>query len=461
MALVSLLQERSVSLASSMNQLFSNVGRRGVEATDFFSGLSLGQSSEMYTTRTLSWENLPDRATSTLGSMLSYALVGVAGSPWWMVIVSGLWLYFAGSFFFDVAHFALHKFSKSRYWILRQIGYLHEVHHLYFNRRLKFNNRYLIQNMCIELPLELSCQLFGTWLGYLLAQAADLTGPGLLSQELFTLVMIFETGRVFVVALLEGRDSNHKSYPTVVPKDPNSFAVGPQYHAMHHVDPSSYIGSCFRVFDWMLGTSCSIRSRRITMTGASGAFGKALKLELESESPSCIQELRYGKDWTYDNYSSAIEILQNTDILILSHGSKTDAMTANCTSAIALIELFKAHYKPRPGYSLLLPEVWYVGSEAEVHPSPPGNPIMKSYTTSKREFAKHARAYYDDETLLYRHIVPAAFRSQMGWAIVGPGWAAAVAMWWIRRGARYVPVTYTGFAYLGFFKFLYFVGKAR
>ena len=48
----------------------------------------------------------------------------------------------------------------------------------------------------------------------------------------------------------------------------------------------------------------------------------------------------------------------------------------------------------------------------------------------------------------------------MGWAIVGPGWAAAVAMWWIRRGARYVPVTYTGFAFLGFWKFLYLVEKA-
>lgn len=28
-------------------------------------------------------------------------------------------------------------------------------------------------------------------------------------------------------------------------------------------------------------------------------------------------------------------------------------------------------------------------------------------------------------------------------------------MWWIRRGSKYVPVTYTGFAYLNFFKFLF------
>ncbi|KAL2062602.1 hypothetical protein VTL71DRAFT_5674 [Oculimacula yallundae] len=415
----------------------------------------------METSQPSTWRSFSDGPTSIPRSAVSYVLVALLDTPWWMVVISSLWLYFCGSFFFDVAHFALHKFSKSRYWILRKIGYLHEIHHLYFNRRLAFNTRYLVQNMFIELPLELTCQLYGTWLGYRIAQALSLTGPRLLSDEIFNLVIIFQVIRVFVVAILEGRDSNHKTYLDVVPKDPNAFIVGPQYHAMHHVDPSSYIGSCFRVFDWIIGSSCSIRSRRIAITGSSGAFGSALKEELLADSPTSIQDLKFGTHWTAKDYSAAIPILQNTDILILSHGSKTDPMTANCISAINLIELFKIHYKSRPGYSLLLPEVWYVGSEAEVHPSPPGNVEMKAYTESKRTFAKHARRYYDDETILYRHIVPAAFRSKMGWAIVGPTWAAKVAMWWIRRGARYVPVTYTGFAYLGFVKFLWIVEKAQ
>ncbi|KAI6715424.1 integral membrane protein [Diplocarpon mali] len=441
------VQQRAVLLASSVKQLLAH-GR----------GQALAWSRRPPMDLPSRWAEEEKRGIAH--RTLSFALVGLLGSPWWVVAISSLWLYFAGSFFFDVAHYALHKFSKSKYLILRQIGYLHEVHHLYFNRRLKFNNKYLIQNMVIELPLELSCQLFGTWLGYRVAQYAELTGPGMLSDEIYYLNVLFEIGRVFVVACLEGRDSNHKSYPAMVPKDPNSFTVGPQYHAMHHVDPSSYISSCFRVFDWLLGTSSSIRSRRITMTGASGAFGSALKHELLSESPSCIQELKYGTDWTYTSYSDTITALQNTDILILSHGSKTEPMAANCVSAISLIELFKQHYTPRPGYARLLPEVWYVGSEAEVHPSPPGDKVMQAYTASKRAFARHARKYYDDETVLYRHIVPAAFRSRMGWAIVGPRWAAKVAMWWIRRGARYVPVTYTGFAYLGYAKFLWVVGKA-
>lgn len=43
----------------------------------------------------------------------------------------------------------------------------------------------------------------------------------------------------------------------------------------------------------------------------------------------------------------------------------------------------------------------------------------------------------------------------MGPAIVSADWAARWTMWWIRRGSKYVPVTYTGFAYLNFFKFLF------
>jgi hypothetical protein len=393
-----------------------------------------------------------------VGKSLSYVFHTISGTSLPILLVSILWLYFTGSFFFDVAHYLLHKCSISRYRALRGIGYLHQVHHLYFNRRLQFNSKYLWQNTCIELPLELSCQFFGTWLGYLAVQALRYTGPGLLSREILYLIFIFETIRVLVVAILEGVDSNHKSYATTVPKDPNTFLVGPQYHALHHIDPSAYISSSFRVFDWLLGTSYSVRSRRVALTGASGAFGSALKKQLQGQLVRSIQELKFGVDWNYEDYSRIISVLTNTDILILAHGSKgKDEMQANCTSAISFIELFKINRKSRPG-DLLLPEVWYVGSEIEVHPTW-GLKSLKEYSKSKRAFAKHARKYYDDETLVYRHIVPSAFRSRMGGSIVRPEWAVRVALWWIRRGARYVPVTYTGLAFWGYLKFIWWVEK--
>lgn len=43
----------------------------------------------------------------------------------------------------------------------------------------------------------------------------------------------------------------------------------------------------------------------------------------------------------------------------------------------------------------------------------------------------------------------------MGSAVLSADGAAKCAMWWIRRGARYIPVTYTGVAYLNYFKFIY------
>jgi hypothetical protein len=343
---------------------------------------------------------------------------------------------------FDIFHYLLHQSSKSRHRRVRLVGHLHQVHHFYFNRRLKFNNKYRWHNLCIELPLELACQLFGTWLGWLFAKAFGFAGPRKLSKELLYLVLTVEVARVLVVEMLSGRDSNHKTF-TKVPKDPNWFLVRPEYHALHHVDPAAYISSSFRVFDWLLGTGYSLRSRRITLTGASGAFGRAMKKELHTESVKCIQELEFGVEWTYDDYSSTIPILANTDVLILAHRSQRDhALQANCDSAIVLIDLFKKHRRSSPAHEKLLPEIWYIGSEAELHLSW-GILSLREYSHSKRSFLPYARAMYDDPSILYRHIVPSSFSFSMGPAIVSAEWAAKISMWWIRRGARYVPVTYT------------------
>ena len=365
--------------------------------------------------------------TSTV-YFFSYTASVISISRFPILVLSFIWLYFTGSLFFDVAHYALHNFSKSPYWILRRIGYLHEVHHLYFNRRLKFNDRYLWQNMICELPLELSCQLFGTWLGYLAAKSFSLTGPGFLSQELFHLVLIFEVIRSFVVAILEGRDSNHQSYSTVVPKDPHTFLVGPEYHAMHHVNPSAYISSSFRVFDWFLGTSYTLRSRRVTTIGLEGSFGQAMKRELQTrESVTCIHDLSVS-----DNDEKMTKTISNTDILLVS-------LDDSCESVAKIIDLFRAHYKPRPG-CLLLPEVWYIGS-----PTP-------SSTSADKSFTYHARKYYDAEDIIYRHITVSKSASRFRTAVFGLDFEAKAALWWIRRGARYVPPTFPA-AILRYFEF--------
>ena len=60
-----------------------------------------------------------------------------------------------------------------------------------------------------------------------------------------------------------------------------------------------------------------------------------------------------------------------------------------------------------------------------------------------------------DGDVLYRHIVPSAFRSRMGGGLMSGRTAAAIALWLIRRGFRYVPVTYTGIAFLNFVPFFF------
>jgi hypothetical protein len=98
--------------------------------------------------------------------------------------------------------------------------------------------------------------------------------------------------------------------------------------------------------------------------------------------------------------------------------------------------------------------VWAVGSEIEAHPHF-GVEELKRYKVSKVAFAQHARRYFWDADILYRHIVPSAFTSPMGPGLMSGKAAAAVTWFLIRRGVRYVPVTYTGIAFLNFFKFLF------
>ena len=123
-------------------------------------------------------------------------------------------------------------------------------------------------------------------------------------------------------------------------------------------------------------------------------------------------------------------------------------MQANCTSFLTMIARFRDLMRDRQ----VPVEVWAVASEIECHPAF-GDPILKTYADSKRAYARAASRLVHDRDVLYRHIVPSAFRSRMGSGLISPRTAAAIALWLIRRGFRYVPVTYTGIAFLNFVPF--------
>ena len=86
------------------------------------------------------------------------------------------------------------------------------------------------------------------------------------------------------------------------------------------------------LFDMLMGTDCHIRGRRIALTGSSGSFGSAMK-DLLERAGAVVVPLRFGVDYTYENYAGTDHILATADILVLAHGAKgAQAMQANCDS---------------------------------------------------------------------------------------------------------------------------------
>ncbi|KAJ6066670.1 uncharacterized protein N7446_003707 [Penicillium canescens] len=158
------------------------------------------------------------------------------------------------------------------------------------------------------------------------------------------------------VILLSGRDSNHIVY-TTVPKDNNWLFVGPEFHSLHHVYPDRYMGSFVKLFDWIGGTSYSLRSKRFVITGGSGSFGRAIIKELKREGVRSIRKLKFGTDWGHDSFENALPVLSESDVLILAHGTKgPDAMESNCHAAVQMILSFKQHKKKNDSCQTL-PEV--------------------------------------------------------------------------------------------------------
>jgi monoglucosyldiacylglycerol epimerase len=353
-------------------------------------------------------------------------------------------LFVVATFVFDAIHFSLHLCLNSRYRWLRRLASPHEAHHAFFDHRLRYDEEATLPNLLHHVIPEYATQLVVCGL------ALVVLGP----PPVIVVVSIF-TALFASAMILQGKDHNHIPF-AIIPVPRATVFVRAPYHAMHHIYPESYLSSYTTLFDGLMGTACQVRGRLVALTGASGSFGSAMKNLLERAGASVIP-LRFGVDWNYEDYSGADAVLESADILVLAHGAKGEqAMQANCDSFLALIDRFKSLALHRQ----VPVEVWAVGSEIECHPTF-GNPSLRSYALSKRAFARRAARLMNDPDVLYRHVVPSAFRSQMGSGLMTGRTAAAIAFWLIRRGFRYVPVTYTGIAFVNFIPFVLREIRAR
>jgi len=343
---------------------------------------------------------------------------------------------------FDALHWQLHRWEKSSVPLLRTFSSWHWVHHKFLGLDMQINPAYVRQNIWFHVVPEYATSMLGT-LAFLL----------IFPWPPVALVAVGRTVMLVLTLREEGLDYNHMSMDRVGGQQ-GLLWVDNNYHAMHHLYPHNFFSSFANAFDLIFGTTCQIEGRRFLVTGATGAFGSAMVEKLERLGAE-VETAKSGVDFSAGNYAGMDEKLRRADVLVLAHGAKTeDCWNANCHSFTGLIDRFVEIGKDR----LVPPEVWALGSEVEFH-GDMGMDELKPYSASKRAFAARARDYYRSNALIYRHIVPSAFTSAMGKGAMSAGTAVNMALFFIRRGFSYVPVTLTGLAFLNYFRFRYY-GKA-
>lgn len=343
---------------------------------------------------------------------------------------------------FDALHWTLHKWERSRIPLLRTFSSWHWVHHKFLGLDMQVNPAYARANIWFHILPE-----------YLTSMAGTLIFLVVFPWPPIALVAAVRTVMLVMTLREEGVDYNHMSMDRVGGQQ-NLLWVGNDYHAMHHVYPHNFFSSFANVFDLIAGTTCQIEGRRFLVTGASGAFGAAMVAKLRALG-GIVDTAKSGVDFSAGNYDTMREKLQNADVLVLSHGAKTDdCWNANYVTARDLTDIFVEIGKGR----LAPPEVWGLGSEVEFH-GDMGMDELKDYSASKRAFAARALDYYRSNELIYRHIVPSSFTSAMGKGAMSAETAVNIALFFIKRGFRYVPVTLTGLAVLNYFRFRFFQKK--
>ena len=361
---------------------------------------------------------------------------GLIGFGLIFVLQSAIVLY-ASMFAFDVLHYFLHRWKKSRFRLLRRFARMHDVHHRFLTPRLRIDPRYRWANLWCHVVPEFATAVVVT-LAFLLVFPWYPVAAILIVRLIMFVVTVKE----------EGMDFNHMAMDRV---DGNQglWFVSPRYHAMHHVYPNNYYSSTFNAFDLLFGTTCEFKKRTFLVTGASGAFGSEIVKRIK-ELGGKVETAKFGPDYTAGEYERLMPKLQRADVLVLAHGAKrNDCWNANYRTFVDLIELFIKIGKDR----LVAPEVWALGSEVELH-GDLGIKGWRAYSASKKAFALKARGYFSNHDLVYRHIVPSAFSSSMGRGLMSAKTASHIAMFFIRRNFTYVPVTFTTLAFWNYFRFI-------
>jgi hypothetical protein len=100
----------------------------------------------------------------------------------------------------------LHRFHHSKHKILRQISWIHMIHHYYFNRSLEFNEKYAWHNTWVEPPIEGFCLYLGSLLSWHACAYFGLTEiTGGFTADIFRKIVFTQVGKTVYTMYVQGR----------------------------------------------------------------------------------------------------------------------------------------------------------------------------------------------------------------------------------------------------------------
>jgi hypothetical protein len=219
-----------------------------------------------------------------------------------------------------------------------------------------------------------------------------------------------------------------------------------------------------------MGTSLSLKGKRVAVTGASGTLGQALLKHFHRHGAKVIalsshlDPVHLEVDgqlqpvetihWQVGQEGSLAELLERVDILVLNHGFNVhgdrdpeavrQSYAVNTFSSWRLMELF--FQTVRNNSEMATKEVWVNTSEAEV--SPAFSPL---YELSKRALGDLVTLRRLDAPCVVRKLILGPFKSQLNpIGVMSGDWVAAQILAQAKRDCRNIIVTINPLTYLLF-----------
>ncbi|MCJ2542143.1 bifunctional sterol desaturase/short chain dehydrogenase [Thermostichus vulcanus] len=360
----------------------------------------------------------------------------------------------------DLRHWLAHVWP----WLMPK----HTLHHRLFRRDLSVVDEQLYRESQWhhDVPEAVTMMVAGIPWVILLGWGSWLNGVAATAGIVYS-ASFWISGMLRGWGLALETDITHQPGPFPVP--PSQWHVNRTYHWRHHFDDTNaYFCGTLTFVDRIMGTSLSLKGKRVAVTGASGTLGRALLKHLHRQGakvialssqadpiqievngqPQAVETLQ----WQVGQEGSLAELLERVDILVLNHGVNVhgardaaaiqQSYAVNTFSSWRLMELFFQTVRSNP--EVATKEVWVNTSEAEV--SPAFSPL---YELSKRALGDLVTLRRLDAPCVVRKLILGPFKSNLNpIGVMSGDWVAAQILAQAKRDCRNIIVTINPFTYL-------------